>query len=138
MEYTGGIMKNILIVLGLLVALLIGFVVGRLNIPTPINTVVDTAIDTTQEQTGTQVTNTGATATIPAAEQAGAVSVGAKLSAGQRTMLTSFGINPDTFVITPTMVACAEAKIGTARMTEIQNGETPSLKEGASLVACYK
>lgn len=60
------------------------------------------------------------------------------LSAGQRQMLEAMGIDADTVNITPEMVACAEAKLGAARIEEIKNGATPSFSEGASLVACYR
>lgn len=62
----------------------------------------------------------------------------ASLSEGQLKMLASFGIDPDTVTITPQMVACAEAKLGAARIEELKNGATPSMSEGISLMACYK
>lgn len=60
------------------------------------------------------------------------------LSDGQRKMLEAMGIDADSVNITPEMVACAEAKLGAARIEEIKNGATPSFTEGASLVACYR
>jgi hypothetical protein len=53
-------------------------------------------------------------------------------------MLEAMGIDADSVNITPEMVACAEAKLGAARIEEIKNGATPSFSEGASLVACYR
>jgi hypothetical protein len=35
------------------------------------------------------------------------------------------------------MVACAKTKLGTERMTAIENGDTPSFFEGTKLMACY-
>ena len=61
-----------------------------------------------------------------------------QLSAEQRALLTKFGIDADSITITAAMIACAEAKIGAARLEEIKAGATPSLSEGASLVACYQ
>jgi hypothetical protein len=60
------------------------------------------------------------------------------LSEGQIKLLQTLGVDTDNITITPEMVACAEAKVGAARMEEIKNGATPSFGEGASLVACYK
>jgi len=39
--------------------------------------------------------------------------------------------------VTAAMFTCAEEKLGTDRITEIQNGATPSAIEGVSLVGCY-
>lgn len=61
-----------------------------------------------------------------------------QLSAAQRELLAKLGINIDALIITPTMIACAEAKVGAARLAEIQAGATPTFSEGASLVACYR
>lgn len=137
-------MKRYLFVLGVaFVALLLGFILGRANIKTPLNQSVDTVItatkkavqekptdvsEATQKDNDTQSTGTAkddTTSPLP-------------LTSGQRNMLQSFGINPDEFVITQEMVLCAEAKLGPARILEIQNGATPSLLEGASLVGCYQ
>ena len=60
------------------------------------------------------------------------------MTEGQRKLISALGLNPDNITITPEMVACAEAKLGTARVEEIKNGATPSFSEGASLVVCYK
>ena len=60
------------------------------------------------------------------------------LSAEQKQMLSSFGIDPNNVTITPEMIACAEGKLGAARIEEIKNGATPSFTEGASLIACYR
>ena len=120
--------------------LVIGFVIGRANIPTPFNAAVDTATDQAQETVGTQTDTTtdvpGTTNTTSVPE--GGIPVSGSLSAGQRAMLESFGLNPDEFVLTPEMVACAETKLGASRMAEIQGGATPTFLEGASLVACYQ
>lgn len=62
----------------------------------------------------------------------------ASLTPGQQKLLSALGINVSEFVITPAMIACAEAKVGAARIMEIQSGATPSFSEGVSLLACYK
>lgn len=62
----------------------------------------------------------------------------ATLSDGQKKILNTLGVDTENLVLTPEMVACAEAKIGSARLAEIQAGGSPSFLEGAALVACYK
>lgn len=61
-----------------------------------------------------------------------------QLSAGQRALLEKLGIDANAITITPAMIACAEAKLGAARLAEIQGGATPTFAEGASLLACYR
>lgn len=61
-----------------------------------------------------------------------------RLTAGQIKLLAAFGIDPNSVTITPTMIACAEASLGSARVEEIKNGATPSVTEGVKLAACYK
>ena len=59
------------------------------------------------------------------------------LTEGQRKLLKTLGVDTNNITITPEMIACAEAKVGADRVTEIQNGATPSFTEGAKLAACY-
>lgn len=89
---------------------------------------------TAQKGATTSASQSGSSSQIPAT----GVNVSTKLTDAQKQMLKNMGINPDTLVITPSMAACAEAKLGVARMSEIQNGATPSLLESAELLACYK
>lgn len=60
------------------------------------------------------------------------------LSQGQAQFLTKLGIDPSSITITPAMIACAEAKLGKARLEELQGGATPSMSEGMTLLACYR
>lgn len=60
------------------------------------------------------------------------------LSAGQQKLLSALGVDTSQIVITPAMIACAEAKVGSARLKEIEGGATPSFTEGLSLLACYR
>lgn len=74
-----------------------------------------------------------------ATAQAGATVIPAtRLTDAQRSLLKSLGIDADSITVTPQMIACAEAKLGAARITEITNGATPSAAEGFSLLACYR
>jgi len=59
------------------------------------------------------------------------------LTPEQRQLMERLGIDADSVNITPEMVACAEAKLGTTRVEEIKNGDTPSFTEGLSLASCY-
>lgn len=61
-----------------------------------------------------------------------------QMTEGQRQMLRAMGIDPNSITITAEMVACAEAKIGVARVEEIKNGATPTLAEGGILLGCYQ
>lgn len=105
----------------------IGFLSGRMSM-----------MDLGDTETKTY-TNIESVSGSNAQDSSGGTSVsGDDLTPGQRQMLTAMGINPDEFTITPQMIACAEAKLGTGRVEEIKNGATPSFSEGVSLVACYK
>jgi hypothetical protein len=59
------------------------------------------------------------------------------LGATEKAFLASAGISGDSINVTAAMFTCAEEKLGTDRITEIQNGATPSAIEGVSLVGCY-
>ncbi len=82
--------------------------------------------------------NTSATSTPTTTQTNGTVVNTSSLSSSQKAMLTALGIDAETIVVTPEMIACAEAKVGVARAEEIKNGATPSFSEGVKLVACYK
>ena len=61
-----------------------------------------------------------------------------QLTDGQVKLLSALGVDANNITITGEMIACAEAKLGEARIAEIQNGATPSFIEGTQLVACYQ
>lgn len=58
------------------------------------------------------------------------------LSDTQKDLLRGAGIDPETFVITPEMVACAEDRLGATRFAEIVAGDTPGPTEVFSLLRC--
>lgn len=60
-----------------------------------------------------------------------------QLTADQRKLLESFGIDSNNVTVTAEMIACAEAKLGASRVAEIKGGATPSFMEGTKLLACY-
>ena len=81
-----------------------------------------------------EVVNDGSvTAAVPAE---GVAVDAAQLSAGQLQFLETLGVDTNNLTITPEMVACAEEKVGSARLIEIQNGDNPSISEGTSLMSC--
>jgi len=61
-----------------------------------------------------------------------------KLSDQQKVVVKTVGINPDSFVITKAMLACAIDKIGQDRVTAITGGDSPSALETAKLLPCLK
>lgn len=118
-----------------LLILVIGFVAGRNSSITSL----DGALRAVSQQMHQKNTDSlGAPTQSDAAGEVKASAVAPTLTADQKAMLKSFGLDPNKITVTATMIACAEAKVGTARFTEIKNGATPSFLEGASLMTCYK
>lgn len=110
-----------------------GFGLGRMSDGIPADIIRDSQVDAnvTPNESDSQAsenTNTEGGATVDTNN----------LTDGQRNMIEAMGIDADSVTITPEMIACAEAKLGAARLEEIKNGATPSFTEGASLVACYR
>ena len=60
------------------------------------------------------------------------------LTDSQKKAAETFGIDVDTFVITPAMISCAEVKLGKDRVDAIIAGASPSMTESLSLMACLK
>lgn len=90
--------------------------------------------------TTTDATPKTATTTIPKTlekvPEAGLPLSDLPLSEKQKTVVETVGINPDSFVITKDMVACAIDKIGEERVSALIAGGTPSALETAKLVPC--
>jgi len=121
--------KNILSVILVVAVFGCGFIVGRISGGVAL---MDALQFTSQNETKATTANEAHTST-----EEGAINLGSQMTAEQRKMLESFGLNPDTITITPGMVACAEAKLGAARIAEIEGGSTPSFLEGVSLMGCF-
>lgn len=115
---------SIMLIIG---AFVLGVYVGRM----PITSLILGA-DSTPRATSKAVSSP------PAASADGAVIKTTSLPTGQQKLLSALGIDASEIVITPTMIACAEAKVGAARLKEIENGATPSFTEGLSLLVCYR
>lgn len=58
------------------------------------------------------------------------------LSEAQLSTLSTFGIDVETFVLSPAMIACAEQNLGSDRLAAIKAGTAPSFTEALSLVGC--
>jgi len=122
--------------------LMIGYYAGSNNI-TASDAMTQVEEATTGRSENTQTTNsasnnTGGNEVDTQAQASGATTVNtSQLTPGQRQLLETLGVDTENLTITPEMVACAEAKVGAARVAEIQNGATPTFMEGASLMACY-
>lgn len=58
------------------------------------------------------------------------------LSDSQRSTIESFGIEVETFVITPSMVSCVESRVGSDRFAEIIAGAEPSFLEITRMATC--
>jgi hypothetical protein len=122
-----------------------GFVLGKMNVPSPLDGVIQDAKENVEQsiESYSQSTSTQAetkTKTVDSsAEAKAAVNVSSNtLTDSQKKMLESFGVDTNAITVTATMIACAEAKLGKARIEEIKNGATPSMLESASLLTCYK
>jgi hypothetical protein len=129
-------------VLILVVVFVVGFVLGKMNVATPADAVIESAKETfIQTQTSDvpkqEVSETTTPGTDTKPSPATSISVDA-LTDSQKKMLESLGVNTEAITVTAAMIACAEAKLGKARIEEIKNGATPSMLEGVSLMACYK
>ncbi len=110
-------------------AFALGVFVGRMPI---MSLILDDAAPASQ--TAPKTTNT-----TPTSEPTGGTVIStANLSDGQQKLLSTLGIDASKITVTPAMIACAEAKVGAARIAEITGGATPSFTEGLSLLACYK
>lgn len=118
--------NTVVIVALLILTLVTGVLIGRASVSSTV--ALDTSPSTVTRTSTESGTAQGDAATVDTAN----------LTEGQRSMLGALGIDADTVTITPEMVACAEASLGTARIEEIKNGATPNVIEGGKLMACYK
>ncbi len=90
------------------------------------------------EQTRDSVTTAGAADVAPVADAVPATGLVIDISTlpeTQQAVLKTLGYE-NTITFTPEMISCAEGKLGSARVTEIKNGATPSVLESASLMGC--
>lgn len=122
--------NGLVIGITMVIVLIVGFFIGRMTSDTRA-TMVTTQPNQTQSDQNTD-TETGAETSGEGTEVSSS-----QMTDGQRKMLKTMGIDPNNVTITPEMIACAEAKVGAARVAEIQGGATPSIIEGGQLLACY-
>ena len=133
--------KHVLLGLLIVAVFATGFMMGRFSVG-GVTAVMSTPTDISKNLASPNGTTEGTITTAASGTQTtteGSTKVNtSSLSEGQKTMLRALGVDVDTLVVTPAMIACAETSVGTARALEIKNGATPSMIEGAKLVACYK
>ncbi len=126
-----------------LVSACIGFLLGVITtqylkkdiIVTPLST--DSTVETNNTTSSVNEEEETTTPNAAVAEQTGFTISIATLPETQQFALRSMGVDGDELVITSTMVACAEVKLGAARVTEIKNGAGVSMSEGVTLIGCY-
>lgn len=124
-----GLKMGIIMVIIFALGIFLGYYFGGAN----------TGVEISDVMNGGEMTdNTNDGSVTESVPEEGITVDSAALSDGQKKMLGALGVDVENIVITPEMVACAEAKVGSARLIEIQNGDSPSVIEGASLAACYK
>lgn len=132
-------MKTTQVLLTLLIGFVllgVGFAAGRLTAPGM--GILAGSSGMTPAGTMNQATQSNNESSAAAAQVEDSVTIStASMTTEQQAALKKLGVEGDEIVITPTMIACAEAKIGTARVDEIMNGATPSFTEGVALMACY-
>lgn len=121
--------KNVLLGILIVFVFAVGFMMGRFS------SVGDTYMSGPTAAPAT--TNVGKSADEVTASEGTQIQA-ASLSEGQKKLLNALGIDADSVTVTPEMVACAEASLGSARIDEIINGATPSFAEGLKLAACYR
>lgn len=129
------------IFLGLaLVATVAVFLLTRMySLPTDIETLKEEArsavTDTLQVVTSEKVEQV-ASSTLPALPEGGLPLSALSLEGAQKKAFEAAGINPDTFIITEAMLACARDAVGEARVAAFVAGESPSLLEIGRLLPC--
>ena len=126
-------MKSVII---FIIGMIVGYVI---SIVMPLSTIVsyflanNMASSTAQMMRFDSGTNGDANTTVATNKKPIALK-DLPLTDAQKKMAETFGINVETFVISPTMITCAEGKLGEARMQEIIAGGTPSFTESMSLM----
>ena len=141
--------KNFFVVLGIGS---IGFVLGMLsaiyfadiNMETPGDqtTTIPTTLTPSSEETSLTEDTVPAQGTpaenMPVVEEERGFSIAiSTLPESQQMALRTMGIDGEELYITPKMIGCAEAKVGSARVAEIKGGAGVSISEGLTLIGCY-
>lgn len=72
--------------------------------------------------------NANATVTIPSTA----------LTSTQRSLLATFGIDEDSFTVTPAMIQCAKEAVGEERFAALIDGAAPTTRESLILLPCVR
>ncbi len=124
----------------ILVLMVVAYYLGSLSrsnepMPSSIGEVVGGAVDSVSQGADGAASESGGSVTdsVPAAGFTVSLS---SLPEAQQSMLRTLGYE-DSITFTPEMVACAEGKLGSARVGEIKAGAVPGPLEAASLMPCF-
>ncbi len=133
MTFFRGVILFLLLVLTVAMVAIAYFLYQRQSGLGPVR---DTVTTPSQHESGdaanSRVSETPVADSVPAT---GLVIDISTLPTAQQGVLRSLGYE-QTITFTPDMIACAEAKLGSARVTEIKRGAAPSVLESASLMGC--
>ena len=121
--------KNLLLAILLVFVFAVGFMVGRFS-SVGNSYISDLASESSTMNTTSENGDTDTTE--------GTTIETSSLSEVQLKLLNALGIEASSINVTPEMVACAEASLGSTRIEEIINGATPSFSEGLKLANCYR
>lgn len=127
--------KNVLLGILIVIVFAVGFMVGRFSSVGKTYT-TNPVTEPTSADSNAGANNSDEVGTETPEE--GTEVQASNLSEGQKKLLGALGIDTNSITVTPEMIACAEARLGSARIDEITNGATPSFSEGLSLAVCYK
>ncbi len=125
-----------------IVSFAFGFIIGNMTAGDEGDSGALSAVQKGIENTKDAVTGGGSSsedyAGVENANEVAFTIRGENLTDSQKKMLNTMGIDSAQIQVTYAMLACAEAEIGASRVSEIQNGATPSVSEGLKLIACYE
>ncbi len=140
-------MKSIKIYLGIVTVLLIvaiGFgvytwyLVQSLSAPKNIET--DTTVGTEKGVTNEETKDTGSTTNdVSTSTKTEPIVIDLdSLSDAQRSVLSAFGHEGNTLVLTEEVILCAKNSLGDTRFSEIVNGAAPNPLEAVKLARCMQ
>ncbi len=104
---------------------------------TPSTTVSEIRATTSASQPAVSTT-TVSMESLSSVVPAGGISVDlSALSVEQKAVAGTLGFTDDAVTISPEVIACVESAFGLERLTAIIDGETPTILEGISAIACF-
>jgi len=134
MDNKNGLITGVVMVIIFIGGFTLGYTVAPSSTADEEKGMLDTLLD---RDAATSESQAVAESAVNPGSEAGTTLDASAMTAGQRKLLESLGVEADSITLTPETIACAKAKLGTDRVTAIQNGDTPSFIEGTKLMACY-